>query len=119
MSRLIPLPIHSALEIALGSAIIAAPLVLGLGTAALVTGFVVGVLIIGLAVGATGTGRGSIPISAHAAYDSGIGLGLIAAGVALGVAGDLGALAVLTSAGVVQLVLNATTRYSLPPAAGA
>ena len=117
MSRLIPLPIHSALEIVLGTAIIAAPLVLGLGTAALVTGFAVGVLVIGLAVGATGSGRGAIPVSAHAAYDGGIGVGLIAAGVVLGVAGDLGALAVLGTAGVFLLLLNATTRYSLPAGA--
>lgn len=114
MSRLISLNVHSALEIALGTAIMAAPFVFGLGTAALVTGFVVGVAIMGLGIASTGGGRGSIPVSAHAAYDGGIALGLIGAGLVLGIAGDLGALALLVGAGLVQTLLTASTRYSVP-----
>jgi len=94
MSRLISLNVHSALEIALGTAIMAAPFVFGLGTAALVTGFVVGVAIMGLGIASTGGGRGSIPVSAHAAYDGGIAL--------------------LVGAGLVQTLLTASTRYSVP-----
>ena len=114
MSRLIPLSVHSALEIALGSAILAAPFVFGLGPAALVTGFVVGTVVIGLGIGSSGTGRGSVSVSAHAAYDGGIAIGLIGAGIVFGIAGDLGALALLTGAGVLQTALVATTRYTAP-----
>lgn len=117
MSRLISLSVHSALEVFLGTAIMAAPFVFGLGTAALITGFVVGAVIIGLGVGSTGTGRGSISVSAHAAYDGGIALGLLGAGIVLGIAGDLGALALLAGAGLVQMALTASTRYTQPAGA--
>ena len=117
MSRLISLPLHSAIEIALATAVMAAPFVFGLGPAALVTAVVIGALLMGLALGASGTGRGSIPVSAHAAYDSGIAFGLVAAGVMLGFAGDGTALLVLVAAGVLQMALNVATRYSVPAGA--
>lgn len=114
MSRYVPLTVHSALEIALGTAILAAPFVFGLGTAALVTGFVVGTLVIGLGIAASGSGRGSVSVSAHAAYDGGLAIGLIGAGILLGIAGDLGALALLSGAGAVHAVLISATRYTAP-----
>ena len=117
MSRLIPLPVHSALEVALGTAVMAAPFVFGLGAASLVTGFVVGAVIVGLGISsASGSAgeRGAISVSAHAAYDGGIAIGLIGAGIMLGIAGDLGGLLLLTGAGVLQTALTATTRYSAP-----
>lgn len=94
----------------------AAPFVFGLGTAALVTGFVVGAVVIGLGLGSAGGSgeRGTIPVSAHAAYDGGIAIGLIGAGVLLGIAGDTGALALLAGAGIAQAALTATTRYTVP-----
>lgn len=119
MSRLIPLSVHSALEIVLGTAIMAAPFVFGLGPAALITGFLVGAVIIGLGIGSSGTSgsRGSIPVGAHAAYDGGIAIGLVGAGLLFGVAGDTGALLLLVGAGLIQVALSATTRYTAPAGA--
>ena len=95
----------------------AAPFVFGLGPAALVTAVVIGAILMGLALGASGSGRGSIPVSAHAAYDVGIAIGLVAAGVMLGIAGDGAALLVLAAAGVLQVALSAATRYTAPAGA--
>ena len=117
MSRLISLPLHSALEIALATAVMTAPFVFGLGPAALVTSVAIGAVLMGLALGGSGTGRGSIPVAAHAAYDSGIALGLVLSGLLLGIAGDGAALLVLTAAGLLQVALTASTRYTA--AAGA
>lgn len=117
MSRLISLPVHSALEIALATAVMAAPFVFGLGAAALVTSVVIGSVLMGLALGGSGSGRGAIPVAAHAAYDSGIALGLVAAALLFGVTGDLAALGVLAVAGVLQVALTATTRYTVAPGA--
>jgi hypothetical protein len=108
---------HSAIEIALATAVMTAPFVFGLGPAALVTAVVIGAILMGLALGASGTGRGSIPVSAHEAYDGGIALGLVAAGVMLGIAGDTTALVVLAVAGILQVALAAATRYTLPAGA--
>lgn len=107
---------HSAIEIGLATAVMTAPFVFGLGPAALVTSVAIGAILMGLALGASGTGRGSIPVSAHAAYDGGIAIGLVAAGVMLGIAGDTSALLVLAAAGVLQVALTASTRYTAPTA---
>lgn len=117
MLRRISLPLHSAIEIALASAVMAAPFVFGLGPAALVTSVAIGAILMGLALGASGTGRGSIPVSAHAAYDSGIAFGLVGAGVMLGIAGDGAALLVFVAAGLAQVALSASTRYTAPAGA--
>ena len=114
MSRLISLPLHSAIEIALATAIMASPFVFGFGPAALVTAVAIGALLMGLALGASGSGRGSIPVSAHAAYDSGIAIGLVGSGILLGIAGDSAALLVLAVAGLLQSALSASTRYTAP-----
>lgn len=108
---------HSAIEIGLATAVMAAPFVFGLGPAALVTSVAIGAVLMGLALGASGSGRGSIPVSAHAAYDGGIALGLVLAGVMLGIAGDIPALLVLAAAGILQVALTASTRYSAPAGA--
>jgi hypothetical protein len=117
MTRLITLPVHSAIEILLGSAIVAAPFAFGFGAAGLVTAFVIGTVVIGLGIAASGSGRGSLPVAAHHAYDGGIALGLVGAAVLLGLSGDGRALLVLAVAGILQLALSATTRYSAPAGA--
>jgi hypothetical protein len=118
MSRLISLPLHSAIEIGLATAVMTAPFIFGLGPAALVTSVSIGALLMGLALGGSGSGRGSIPVAAHAAYDGGIAIGLVLAGVLLGIAGDGSALIVLAAAGLLQVALTASTRYTAPPTAG-
>jgi hypothetical protein len=50
VTRSISLPIHAALELALGVALLAGPFVLGLEPAGLVAAFSLGVLVVGLAL---------------------------------------------------------------------
>jgi hypothetical protein len=107
--RLISLPTHAALELALGVALMAAPFVLGFGSAALVVCALVGALIVGLALTATPE-MGSV--SAHFAYDRGMALALVAGAVALAVAGEAGGALALTAAALGQTALNVTTRYT-------
>jgi hypothetical protein len=107
--RLLPLPLHSALEMLLGLVLIGAPFALGLSTAALVAGVLVGALIAGFALQAVEPTRTSI--SAHHAADHGIALGM--AGAAIVFASVDGTAAVLFgAAALAQLALNLTTRYS-------
>lgn len=105
--------LHAAVEILVASALIGIPFAIGLSLDATITAVVLGAVLFGLALTATDhQGRGTLPISAHAAYDSAIALVLIGAAVAFGVAGQHTALAFLLAAGTAQLVLNALTRYT-------
>jgi len=109
----VPYPLHAALELITASVLIAAPFALGLSIDATITAVVIGALLLGLAISATDTqGRGTLPISAHAAYDAAIALVLVGAAIVFGVGGQETALIFLLAAGIAQLVLNAVTRYS-------
>ena len=103
---------HAALELITAVALIALPFALGLSIDATITAGVIGVVLFGLAVSATGEGRGSLPVSAHAAYDAGVALVLLGAAVVFGLSGEQAALIVLLAAGAAQLTLNALTRYT-------
>ena len=92
----------------------AAPFVFGFGAAGLVTAVIIGAVVVGLALASSGRGRGSISISAHAAYDTGIAVGLIGSAILLGIAGDTAAMSILFAAGVLQVALSASTRYTMP-----
>jgi hypothetical protein len=110
--RLFSLPFHGALELVIGLATMAAPFALGFGAAGTVVAVVVGALVVGLALSAAVAETGTIDIAAHYAYDLGLALGLLGAGVALAVSGDPAAAIWFTSASAAQLALNLTTRYS-------
>jgi hypothetical protein len=102
--------------IAAGTALIMVPFALGLSMAAVVTG--IGIGVIGVALGLAGTdtqGRGTLPVSAQAVYDRGLALGLMAAAIAFGLAGDDNALIVFGVAGMAALLMAVTTRYSVSP----
>src|SRR3954466_7618235 len=111
--RLISLPFHGALELAIGLATMVAPFALGFGAAGTVVGVVVGALVVGLALGAAVAETGTIDIAAHYAYDVGLALGLLGAGVVLAISGDTPAAVWFLSASAAQLALNVTTRYSV------
>jgi hypothetical protein len=110
--RLISLPVHGALELMLGLALMAAPFALGFGAAGTLTAVVVGALIVGLALGAAMADGGTIDVTAHHAYDLGLILGLLGAGVALAFGGDGAAAFAFLTAAAAQLALNVTTRYT-------
>ena len=106
-------PLHAAFEIVVATALIATPFAIGLSVDATITAVVLGAVLFGLALTATDhQGRGTLPISAHAAYDAALALVLIGAGIAFGVAGQPAALAFLLAAGTAQVVLSALTRYT-------
>ena len=105
--------LHAALELVTAVALIAVPFAIGLSVNATITAAVIGIMLVGLAVSATGSeGRGTLPISAHATYDSALALVLVGAAIVFGVAGEAPALVFLLAAGIAQLALNGFTRYS-------
>jgi len=113
--RLIPFPIHGALEMVVGLFTMAAPFLLGFGPAATVVGVVLGTLLIGLALATTvdDAGRVALPVSTHHAFDYGFAIGLVLAGALVGIDGDRIAALTFALIGVAQFALNLTTRYSL------
>jgi hypothetical protein len=107
MSRTISLPVHAALELALGVALLAAPFALGLEPAGLVAAVSLGVLMVGLAL----AGTDSLPLSAHQAFDLALVAALGGGGIGLALAGDPAAGLLLALAGGLQLTLLALTRW--------
>ena len=106
-------PLHAALELITAVALIVVPFALGMSLDATLTAGVLGVALFGLAVSATASeGRGTLPISAHAAYDAAVALVLVGAAVVFGFSGQPTALVFLLAAGTAQLTLNALTRYA-------
>jgi hypothetical protein len=110
VTRTISLPLHAALELALGLALLAGPFVFGLEPAGLVAAFSLGVLVVGLAL----AGPDSLPISAHQSFDLALVAGLSGGGLGLAFSGDLAAGLLLTVIGGLQLALLALTRWTRP-----
>ncbi len=118
IARLISADTRSGILVAIGTALLLAPIALGLSIAAMVAGVAIGVVTVGLGLAGTATGgRGTIPVSAHMAYDQGLAAGLLLSGLAFGVAGEAGAAAIFAGIGLLQLVTAGITRYSATPAA--
>lgn len=111
--RLIPLPIHGAVEMATGLLLMAAPFLFGFGTAAAVSAVVIGALVVGLSLSGSEPGS-ELPISAHYAFDHGLALGLFGAAFVVGLAGDRPAALFFALVAIGQLALILTTRYSRP-----
>jgi hypothetical protein len=115
--RLISPAARAGLLIAAGIGLIAAPALLGSGSAALITGLVVGALAIELGVAGTASeGRGTLPISAHAVYDRALAFGLFVAAAIFGLTGETDGAPVFAAAGALTLVVTSITRYSARPA---
>ena len=93
---------------AAGIGLIAAPLLVGAGTAALITGTVL--------AGTASEGRGTLPLSAQAAYDRGLALGLFIVAAIFAMAGETEAAPIFAAVGAVALVVTSITRYSVKPA---
>jgi SPW repeat len=110
--RLISLPAHGAVELLVGLALMASPFVLGFTPAATLVAVLAGAVIAGLALGAAVADTGTIDIAAHYTYDLGLSVGLLGAALVFALDGDGPAGGALLGAGVAQLALNLTTRYS-------
>jgi hypothetical protein len=115
--RLISPAARAGLLIAAGIGLIAAPALLGSGSAPLITGLVVGALAIELGVAGTASeGRGTLPISAHAVYDRALAFVLFVAAAIFGLTDETDAAPVFAAAGALTLVVTSITRYSARPA---
>ena len=116
MTRLIPPALRSGLLTAVGAWLIVAPLFLELAPAAIVAGVVIGAVAVALALAGTDSGsRGTLPLSAQMVFDRGLALGLVAAALIFGFAGETGAFLVFAAAGLGALAVTAMTRYSARP----
>ena len=105
---------HAAIETLAGPAIMAAPLLLGFGQTAAVFAFAIGALLLGLAVQTVGPRR-TIPLSAHAGFDYLLAAAAAIGGLVIGLAtGEWGSAIFLVGVGVAQVVLTASTRFSVP-----
>jgi hypothetical protein len=113
LSRLLPPSLRSGLLVAVGAALMAAPVFLDLTPAAIVTGVFTGAL--ATALGLAGTddyGRATLSLPAQAVYDRGLALGLVLGGLAFGLTGHGPELAFFSGAGLVTLLFSSLTRYS-------
>lgn len=106
MVRRLSIHEHGAAELLAGLALIAAPLVLGLGSGGLVAAAIAGTLIAGL-----GLAEG-LPLGAHRAADRALAAAMAAAAVALGAAGEPVAGGLLAAAAAGELALGFGTRWT-------
>ena len=117
LARLIPLPIHAALEVALAPVVIAAPFALGLGPAAYVVALVIGVLLMGTGLATTTalSGRAApqgLRVSAHVDVDLGVALAAAISAVAFALVGEFVAGGFFVTIAIALGLLAVTTRYS-------
>ena len=113
----IPVDIHAALEVLAAPLLIVAPFALGFSVPAGIVSIALGTLLIGLATSAFGgqTGRGALPLTAHASFDYMIGATMFAAGLIAGfAAGDYAAGLFLVGFSSAHLALATLTRYTRP-----
>ena len=117
LARLVPLPIHAALEVALAPIVIAAPFALGLDAGAYVVALIIGVLLMGtgLATITLLSGRDApqgLRVSAQFDVALGIALASAVSAVAFAVMGEMLAGALFATVAIAQGLLAVTTRYS-------
>jgi|SRR5215213_1502330 len=113
----IPFGAHAAIQTVAAPAVMAAPFLLGFGQAAGVVAFVFGVMLLTLALQAVGPRR-SVSLSAYAGFEYMLAAFAIVGGFAVGLeTGEWNAATFLVGIGVAQVVLTASTRFSLPAGA--
>jgi hypothetical protein len=105
--------LRAALLIAAGTLLIIGPVVMGLGTAPIVSGVIVGVLTTGLGLAGVDPGtRGSLPMSTQLIYDRGLALGLIVSAGIFALFNEYAAAALFAGAGLATVFVTTVTRYS-------
>ena len=100
-------PLHSALELLSGLALLAGPFVLGAAPAGLVAGVSLGALLVGMAL----AGPDALPLTAHQSFDLMLVAVLAGAGLGLALSGDLAGGVVLAIVGALELTLVSMTRW--------
>lgn len=113
--RYVPLSVHAGLETIAAPAIMAGPVLLGLGQAAIVAGFFLGATLLGLSLSLFSERR-VVPLTAHAGFDYALALAAIVLGLWIGIAsGNVAATVFLVGIGVAQVALTASTRFTASP----
>lgn len=113
LTRGIPLPLHTAIQVIAGPAIMAAPFVLGFGQAATAVAVAIGVVVLTLALQLENP-RGAVPLSAHAELEYLVAFAAGVAGLTLAVAtGAWAESAFLVGIGAAQVALTASTRFTV------
>jgi hypothetical protein len=116
LARLIPLPIHAALEVALASIVMTVPFALGFEASALIVALVIGVLMMGTGLAAVQIsgrgGPGALRVSAHADVDLGLALASALSALVFAIGGEVGAAGLFVAVAAAQALLATTTRYS-------
>jgi hypothetical protein len=114
--RAIPIHVHAALEFVAAPALLVAPFAFGFTYLAGTISIAVAVLLVGLAASVYGGqgDRGNLSPSAHAGLDLTLATVTIAAGLLVGIAGDLVATVFLVGFGTAHLALIASTRFTRP-----
>jgi len=117
--RLIPIHVHAVLESILAPVMIVAPFAFGFSASALVASVVLGVLVMGTALGTgallAGQDGGSL-VSAHASLDIGFAAAAAVCSFAFGFTGDPVAGLFFGAVSVLLGFLATTTRYRTLPA---
>jgi hypothetical protein len=110
--RSVSISAHTAIEIIAAPALMAAPFVLGFSSDIGAVTFLLGTLLMGLAI-SSATDQRTIPLTAHAGLDYVLAGVTIATGLIFGIAtSDPVATAFLVGFGAAHLALTASTRYS-------
>src|SRR5690349_4597695 len=107
VTRSISLPLHSALELLGGLALLAGPFLIGAAPAGLVVGVSLGAVLIGIAL----AGPEALSLSAHQSFDLMLVAAMAGGGLALAISGDLAGGLVLAVVGALQLTLVSLTRW--------
>lgn len=117
MGRLISVDTRAGILVTIGTLLLTVPFALGLTPAAIAAGVGIGVLAVGLGFAGTAfSGRGTVPVAAHRAYDQGLAVGLLLSALAFAVAGEPAAAALFAGVGLIQAVTGGITRYTATPA---
>ncbi len=113
--RLIPLPLHGAIEFAAGFAIALVPVLIGATAVSATISFAVGALIMGAALGATisDTPGGRFSPTWHAAFDHLVAGFMLVLALAVALAGDVAAGGFFFAAALALMALILTTRYAI------
>jgi hypothetical protein len=116
-TRGISVSVHSAIEVFAAPALMAAPFLLEFGVAATVISVAVGALLLGLALQVESPQR-TVPLSAHAGFDYTLAMVALFGGLIVGlVTGEWYSAVFLVGVGVAQVLLTASTRFSMPRSA--
>ena len=112
-SRGLSVSVHSAIEVIAAPAVMAAPFLLGFGTAPMVICVIIGAVLLGLALQVESPQR-TVPLSAHAGFDYTLAFVAALGGVAVGIAtSEWNSAVFLVGVGAAMALLTASTRFSM------